>query len=255
MKIDCLMGTYARHSIAREALACFLQQSVSGAKATLLIYNQHPVPLQFDHPRVRVVNEAAPAAPLRVIRQRMLELADPSADLIHWWDDDDLYLPWHLQDCVDHIGSSRAWKPQSSWVSWDNVAFARAVNQFEGSWIIRADHLRAAPLYSHGTYTDHPVFCQTQEAGLLATTELAGLTSYIYRRAIGVQHVSSYGDSGNESAQRTRIQIWRARSQDVPPGGRLEPADLTVRWQQFLAGISALVTGTERAIIRTRLAL
>src|SRR6266852_2684068 len=77
MKIDCLMGTYGRHSLVCEALACFLQQSAI-SNATLLIYNQHPVPLGFDHPKVRVVNEAFPAAPLRHIKMRMLGLADPS---------------------------------------------------------------------------------------------------------------------------------------------------------------------------------
>jgi hypothetical protein len=254
VKIDCLMGTYARNSVAREALACFLQQSVS-ADATLLIYNQHAAPLHCDHPRVRVVNETSPAAPLRFVRQRMLELADPSADFIHWWDDDDLYLPWHLQDCLDHVGDCPAWKPQSSWVSWNNVEFVREVNQFEGSWIFRAEHLRAAPLDTHPTYTDHPVFYQTEEAGFLATTELAGLTSYIYRRAIGVQHLSGYGYGGSESAQRAYIQLWRARSQDAPPSGLLEPADLTLRWRQYLAGIGHLVTDDEGTTIRERLGL
>ena len=252
MRIDCLMGTCGRYSLAREAVACFLKQSVT-IEATLLIYNQHPVPLNFEHPRVRVVNETRPAVPLRFIRQRMLELADPSADFIHWWDDDDLYLPWHLQDCVDNIGGSAAWKPQSSWMSQSNVEFTRSVNQFEGSWVFRADYVRAAPLDTHETYTDHPVFLQTREAGLLATTELAGLTSYIYRRAIQAQHVSGYGGDGSESAQRTRIQIWRARSQDVPPGGRLEPADLTIRWHQYLAGIDGLTTNKEKKVIRARL--
>ena len=113
MKIDCLMGTYGRYGLACEALACFLQQTQI-SQATLLIYNQHPVPLHFDHPRVRIVNEVPPAGSLRYIRQRMHELADPSADLIHWWDDDDLYLPWHLDDCLTHIGDSVAWKPASS---------------------------------------------------------------------------------------------------------------------------------------------
>jgi hypothetical protein len=36
----------------------------------------------------------------------MHELADPKAEFIHWWDDDDLYLPWHLEDCLKHIGDS-----------------------------------------------------------------------------------------------------------------------------------------------------
>jgi len=252
MKIDCLMGTHGRASVASEALACFLQQSVA-AEATLLIYNQHPVPLYFEHPRVRVVNETLPPAPLRFIRQRMLELAHPAADLIHWWDDDDLYLPWHLRDCLDNIGDWVAWKPQSSWMSSHNVTFLRASNFFEGSWMFRADHVKAAPLDTHSTYTDHPVFIQTYEAGLLGTTELAALTSYIYRWAGDTQHVSGYGGECSESTQRARIQLWRARSQDVPPGGRLEPADMTLRWQQYLAGVDGLVTPEEKEVIRQRL--
>ena len=138
MKIDCLMGTYGRHALACEALACFLQQSEL-SNATLLVYNQHPVPLRVDHPKVRVVNEMLPAVSLRHIRKRMLELSDPSADLIHWWDDDDLYLPWHLKDCLDHVGTNVAWKPASSWVSLANVTYSREANMFEGSWVFRSD--------------------------------------------------------------------------------------------------------------------
>jgi hypothetical protein len=94
MKIDCLMGTYGRYS-----LACFLQQSVP-AQATL---------------------------------QRMHELADPAAELIHWWDDDDLYLRWHLEDCLRHVEEHVAWKPESCWLFERDVTFSRHVNAFEGS--------------------------------------------------------------------------------------------------------------------------
>ena len=131
MKVDCLMGTYGRYSLACEALACFLQQSVL-SQATLLIYNQHPIPLGFDHPRVRIVNEAPSAGSLRYIRQRMHELAERSAELIHWWDDDDLYLPWHLEDCLEHIGASVAWKPASSWISMRNVKFSSRAQHLRG---------------------------------------------------------------------------------------------------------------------------
>jgi hypothetical protein len=259
MKIDCLMGTYGRNLVASEALACFLQQSMT-SEATLLIYNQYPVPLSCTCPRVRVVNETPPVTALRFIRQRMLELADASADLIHWWDDDDLYLPWHLQDCLENIGDRPAWRAESSWVSHRNVKFSRHASRFEGSWVFRADYVRAAPVHTHPNYTDHPVFLQTQEANLLATTELEGLSSYIYRRQIEnmggyVQHLSGYGGECSESVQCKRIELWRARSYDVPPSGRLEPADLTLRWQQYFTGIDGLVAPRERKLIQERLRL
>jgi hypothetical protein len=244
MKIDCLMGTYGRHSLVCEALACFLQQSAI-SQATLLIYNQHPVPLSFDHPKVRVVNEAFPAAPLRHIKNRMLGLADPSADLIHWWDDDDLYLPWHLEDCLDHIGTNVAWKPAFSWMSLANVTYSREANLFEGSWVFRADYLQAAPLDTHPDYIEHPVFLQTLEAGKLATTDLGGCTSYIYRWATGTEHLSGYGGFVTEEMQRRNVDLWRARSNDVSADGRLAAADMTLRWREYLDGIKAQVSPVE----------
>lgn len=240
MKIDCLMGTYGRHALASEALACFLEQSAL-SEATLLIYNQHPVPLQVKHPRVRVINEMPPVGSLRYIRQRMHGLADPSAEFIHWWDDDDLYLPWHLEDCLEHIGESVAWKPASSWMSMGNVDYSRHVNTFEGSWMFRADYLKSAPLDTHPTYTDHPVILQTQESGLLTTTEFGDLTSYIYRWGIGTAHVSGYGGSFNEEMQQANLESWRNASNDVRSDGSLIPGDLTQRWQEYLDGTKNVV--------------
>ena len=185
----------------------------------------------------------------------MLELADPSAEFIHWWDDDDLYLPWHLRDCLDHIGQSVAWKPASSWFFDGNDTFTRERNSFEGSWMLRADYLKAAPLDTHPTYTDHPAFQQISEAGKLASTELAGRTSYIYRWGMGVEHVSAYGGSTNEEEQRGNLERWRSNSTDAPPEGSLVPADLTPRWRQFLDATRHQVTPEEWELNRHALVL
>jgi hypothetical protein len=246
MKIACLMGTAGRYSLACESLACFLQQTELSS-ATLLIYNQHPVPLIFDYPNVRIVNEAQPAKPLRCIKRRMLELADPSAEFIHWCEDDDLYLPWHLEDCLGHIGTNDAWKPASSWIYWgnDKLSLESSKYRFEGSWIFRAHYAIAAPLNTHPTYTDHPVYPQTVEAGKLAITELGGRACYIYRWDSGEQHVSAYGGSLSEEEQLESIVRWRTLSTDVRPDGRMAPADMTERWRQYLAGIKDQVTPAE----------
>ena len=87
----------------------------------------------------------------------------------------------------------------------------------------------ALPIY-------HPVIRQAEDAGLLATTELGDRTSYIYRWATGTEHLSGYG-SGSDEKQVENIEMWRSRSTDVGPGGPLMPADLSVRWQQYLDGI------------------
>lgn len=252
LTIDCLMGTYGRYSLVCEALACFLQQTALSS-ATLLIYNQHPIPLVFDHPRVRIVNEAAPGGGLRQIRRRMHELALPEADLLHWWDDDDLYLPWHLQDGLSHIGEHPAWKPASSWLSMANASFARKQNHFEGSWFFQADYLKAAPIDTHPTYPDHPVIRQSVEARRVASTEFGDRTSYIYRWANGSAHLSGLGHNPDPDQQRDNIETWRSRSTDTVPDGRLIPADLTRRWRQFVRGVEAKVSPDDLAFLRRQL--
>jgi hypothetical protein len=252
MKVDCLLGTYGRYGLVCEALACFLQQSKI-SNATLLIYNQHPNPLSFDHPRVRVVNETGRNTSLRHIRQRMHELSDASADLIHWWDDDDLYLPWHLEDCLKNIGENIAWKPASSWLLEGNAQYSRCQNRFEGSWVFRADYLRRAPIDTHPTYSDHPVVRQVEDAGLLATTELGDNTSYIYRWNTGAEHLSTYPGTGSEQQQIVNILKWRERSADVNLGGRLVPADLSGPWRQFLKATKHKVAPEDWELNRSRL--
>ena len=254
MKIDCLMGTYGRYDLVCEALACFLQQTRL-ADATLLIHNQHPIPLRFDHPRVRIVNERPPQGSLRHIRKRMLELADPEAEFIHWIDDDDLYLPWHLEDCLENIGGNPAWKPARSWVSQRNTEYSLGDNVFEGSWIFRAEVAKQAPLDTHPLYTDHPLHQQLIETGGLATTDLGGRTSYIYRWDTGTEHVSGYGGAVDEAMQSRNLDSWRERSTDFRLGGRLAAADMTGRWQQFLDGTRHLTSGTDWESNRRRLGL
>ena len=231
------MGTYARYSLVTEALSCFLQQTALD-DAMLLIYNQHPVPLTFDHPRVRVVNETPPKQALRYIRKRMIDLTrDDDIEFLHLWDDDDLYLPWHLEDCLAHIGEAVAWKPKRSWFSERNTIFKFTENFLEASWLVRADCLRMSAMDAHPDYMEHPFFMETLNTGSLRTTELGDLTSYIYRWDTGTQHVSGYG-YGNVVQQAENIEKWREGSTDVRADGRLIPADLRPRWRQFLKGIS-----------------
>jgi hypothetical protein len=235
-----------------EALACFLQQTAI-EDATLIIFNQHPAPLTFDHPRVRVVNEVMPVTSLRHIRQRMHELAGPDVEYFHWWDDDDLYLPWHLEDCLTNIGDAPAWRPERSWLSERNTKFRAIRNAFEGSWIMRASTVRAARIDTHPTYLDHPVTLQLRDANLLKTTELGDFMSYIYRWDTDTQHLSGYQGLAEPHEQLANAASWRQNSNDVRDDGVLVPPDMSLRWQQFLDGVKDLVAPENHLELRRRL--
>jgi hypothetical protein len=250
MKVACLMGTYGRFALACEALSCFLQQSAVG-EASLLIYNQHPVPLAFEHPRVRVVNEVRPNVGLRQIKARMVELADPDAEFIHFWDDDDLVLPWHLRTCLDRIGDSLAWKPARSW-TWYADRIELLGSHFEATCLYRASFLRAAPLDTHPGYGDHPGYMQLYDRGLIASADLGALSSYLYRWATGSTHVSlTVGASADRHAPN--LDRLRAGLTDTGAGRPMQVAELRPLWEKFLLGIRGQVSPDSGDEIEARL--
>lgn len=245
MKIDCLMGTYGRYSFACEALACFLSQTAL-SDATFLIYNQHPVPLTFSHPRVRIVNAQTPSGTtLRDIRAQMIELANPDAEFLHFWDDDDLYLPWHLEDCLGNIGEHVAWKPKSSWILTGGNTYALASSNFEGSWIFRAEYLKSAPMNTHLSYPDAPVYMQTLDNNLLATNDLSGRANYIYRWNSGQINHSGLDAGGSNEKQRQVMKYMQSVSTDVHDSGEMFAADLTDIWRHYLTGTKAHISQSE----------
>lgn len=251
VKINCLMGTYGRYDLVCESLACFLQQTAL-EEANLLIFNQHPVPLSFDHPRVRVVNERMENVGLRDIKKRMVELSDTSVEFTHWWDDDDLYLPWHLEDCLRNIGLHEAWKPIQSWWTPTGKRHELSENGFEPSWLLRTKAILDAPFDAYPLYPDHPVNMELWEGGKVAKTELGAFSSYIYRWGNGRRHISGHPlKAPSDQAEG----VNRARSDERPTrnDGKLVAVDLWPQWNRFLRSIRSQVTPTEYDEIHMRL--
>jgi FkbM family methyltransferase len=176
----------------------------------------------------------------------MLDLSDSSAELIQWWNETSLYLPWHLEQCLSNIGSSVAWKPESSWFQSDD-SFTLLRHLFEGSWTFRAAYLRAAPLDTHWRYSGHPVFLQTVDAGLLTTTEFGARTSYISHSEHEMQSVSvrSLDASPDQTVSADNLEFSAHKlefADEVRSEVYLAPIDLNFRWRQYLDGILGQVT-------------
>jgi hypothetical protein len=77
----------------KDAVACFILQDYPAKR--LVILNDAPVPIDCSCtcPSITTVNWHDRSV-LGVKRQRLLEAA--TTRLVSHWDDDDLYLPWHL---------------------------------------------------------------------------------------------------------------------------------------------------------------
>ena len=98
--VSCIMGTYGNYDVACEALSCFIHQDYHNKE--LIIVNHHEVPLHFKHPQVTIINLKPEEVPtLRHVK--MVGMQKSNGKYIHFWDNDDLYLPWHLTDCMKGI--------------------------------------------------------------------------------------------------------------------------------------------------------
>lgn len=94
MKISAICCTYGRVKRLQEALACFLNQDWPDKE--LIIYNSFPdQKLAYDHPQVKIINEAVRPVSLGACRNAAIKHSTGHAWVV--WDDDDLYLPHHLR--------------------------------------------------------------------------------------------------------------------------------------------------------------
>ena len=241
--ITCLCPTHGRFERLRDAVACFLLQDYPG-EATLLILNDavHPIALGDARPvpgrAIRSVHSRGRFANLGAKRQALLEAA--STSLVAHWDDDDLYLPWHLSEAVGALaGPATCAKSRCGWWAlgrrecWELQGGVHH-NTFEGQMVFRRE--RALEL---GGY---PPKMSGQAADLLAAFRRAGElnlyrpadgdVSYVYRWADGGGHISACNGQGQQ-----RQAEWLRRNRDFGLGrdGRpqaLIPSGNAILWAQ-----------------------
>jgi hypothetical protein len=103
--VTCLCPTYGRFQLLREALACFLAQDYPGEKRLLilndadrLIHVPEVSDLYSETNSLTIVHDYGQYTCLGQKRQFLLHRAE--TPLVAHWDDDDLYLPWHLSRSV-----------------------------------------------------------------------------------------------------------------------------------------------------------
>lgn len=271
--LTALCPTFGRFERLRDAVACFLLQDYPGQKS-LIILNDAPVRIvPGGMPDcVSVIDQPERFPTLGHKRQALLEAAD--TPLVAHWDDDDLYLPWHLTMCVSmltrrewpcgravhlsfaicHSGFARCAKPRAAWWavgprdSFD--VRGPAHNVFEGQMVFdrqRAlQHSGYPPLHSGQAKT---LLRKFGEAGELYAWNPADRDiSYVYRWGDGADHVSA--------------RRGLARDNDFGGGQPLIDADDPLPWarkrlqpkfRRLAEGVQARCNAPEAQAIRDRL--
>ncbi len=247
--VTCLCPTYGRFERLRDAVACFLLQDYPGNRALLISCDQvDPIDLSSD-PHERWMVEPRWSLSLFWTNRRFESLGEKrqwllrlaSTPLVAHWDDDDLYLPWHLSNCVRVLQATpraRCAKPRSAWWALgppeDFKVRGPKHNSFEGQMVFERDRALALGGY--------PAKDSGQALALMRAFKRAGdlevfepdcpeEISYVYRWNDGLWHISGRGNRpGNHEA-------FAEKNDDFGDGQPLIPGDDPLAWaRQRLAG-------------------
>jgi glycosyltransferase involved in cell wall biosynthesis len=112
--VSCLCLTYGRPQLLEEAIESFLRQTWQGPKE-LIVLNDHPEQtLRCDSPNVEVFNINRRLKTLG--EKRNLSVALAKYENLFVWDDDDIYLPWRIEETMKKLPKDQFFKCPNAWV-------------------------------------------------------------------------------------------------------------------------------------------
>ena len=275
-----MCATYGRFSRLRDAISCFLEQDYPNKR--MLILNDAQTPIEIDsglRSVVTVVNEPKMFDNLGAKRQALLERAE--TELVAQWDDDDLYLPWHLSrtvaalhrpgvDCVKSAGGwsmlgsllkAGAAPPPESLTAKIQVKGIHH-NVFEGTMGFRREAAlklggyrlvhsgqAKALLEAFGQVKRQFVIPDQEPVAGSAPQRTATTVSYVYRwNQAGVGNISAIGNAGNA------LQRFAAGNRDFGDGQPLAPHDVSMYWPPLLANAKTVLAPEDFALFEKRFA-
>jgi len=147
-KVSFVCTTYRRFTCVERIVAQYYAQTYPNKE--LIIFNtdeEYPYSLDFEDDSIIVINNNVNYQTVAPYENRGQICRDAvthaTGDYFMLADDDDIYLPWHIQQAVDGIESNGkdAWKPEMSFfASQQEVKIV--MNTLEASVIIKMDRIR-----------------------------------------------------------------------------------------------------------------
>jgi len=239
--VTCICPTYGRHDKVRDAIASFLSQGYPGM-STLVIGNDAPTPLvlytddvgepQYEYEYVatkkaiRIVNSDE-YEQLSNKKQSLLDNAE--TDFIAHWEDDDIYLPWHLEygvgklldnedmECVKYEAAWRMrdpkYVPSPKWKPLDI-----RTGRYDGQMIFRAG--TSVPYKVGNRSIELPLIMDYHKRNKIIhhPNPPFDAYTYVYRIYDGLKHLCR---SGKADAKAGRL--WKEKNVDFGNGYPLIP--------------------------------
>lgn len=203
MKITCLCPTYFARpaSLVANSIACFEAQTYSDAKLIVLDDTGHFEPASGPNWEVIVENRRHPT--LGAKYNAMVEMAGDT-DAICVWEDDDIYLPWHLEASAQALESGLWAHPSEGYaITAGKLRREECRHRFHAALSFRRSALRQLsgwPTNRRANFDLQLIGRAYQSFGapsdLLATHD----PSYVFRwESTGTRHGQSFGASADDT--------------------------------------------------------
>lgn len=222
--ISVLIPTFCRTNLLNEALQCYLDQDVA-CETELVIFNDFAgQTLVFDHPRVRIINEAV-RRPIGVKRNYLLSLA--RYPWVNWWDDDDIFLKNRLSVCFNAITSKRCRlvREQRQWNLKDGSLSLGDAYPFGPTLTQKSAIEQVGGFPPNERFADKILFNNMIRAGFfLHEPVINSMPSTIHRFNIpGYSHVTDFSEDNHN---KNIIEAVRRIGLNIEPSGEviLKPA-------------------------------
>ena len=166
MSVSCVMCTYRRFTCVERSIQFFLNQDYQG-ETELIIYNtdiDYPLELskELQGKNITIVNNntdyltSKPYNNIGAIRRDSLNHANGKYYIC--WDDDDIFLPWNIRQCMDGLKrypEAWSWKPHRSMFWKTDHQPELAGNVMEASIISRLDKIIEFGFHPHKGGGEH----------------------------------------------------------------------------------------------------
>jgi glycosyl transferase family 2 len=228
-----LCCTYNRHSLLERALRCFIEQDYKG-KHIMLIWNTGEATTldKLDLPsnkEVVLVNSDKEYSSVGEKFLTAFQYADinfPEVEYIYLADDDDMYMPYFISDCIEGLQKSgkKAYKAKLSYFC-QPANTQRCENVFETSIMVNKEFMKNHPFIDETVkYSDGWVKPLIEQDEIFVDPEAKSGMLYGW----GIDNIYKLSGGSNDTLNFQRSQVFQGDKGDgiITPWSKKKLEDL-----------------------------
>lgn len=214
MKVTSLMATCGRHFYCERSVGMFLSQNYKQKHLIIIQNSEKDQILDRQYSDITLINKSG-FSNLGSIYNYALNFIPEDTDAVCLFDDDDIYMPEHIQEGVNGLlrGEKKAYKPKFSFLQMKDQ-ISKTNNVLEPSWFIKYEVVKEQK-FREETGKHHFNWIDWCVKNKQIYVDPDGPSTFVY--TWGNQERPVYKTSGY-SKRPNAFELYRKNSQDHGDG-------------------------------------